>query len=149
CHCSRFGRLGRLGRYDESMEATVYLSPRRPLICEDQSTRQERQVRQVAVPGDWLTLGEVLARLNAAGRSRYSEQQVRRLADAGYFDVDRPPAFGEGAPHRRIRASSVDEYLAVFDLPTAQQQAAMAALRARNTGGPAPVEEPGRGDERD
>jgi hypothetical protein len=103
------------------------------LICEDRSTRKVRQVREagVTVVGDgaWLTLGEVVERLNAAlGEGRYNVAKVRRFADVGYFHTEREPAIGAGPTHRRVKAESVDEYLAVMALPAAERAAALAEL---------------------
>ncbi|MEV6693349.1 helix-turn-helix domain-containing protein [Micromonospora sp. NPDC051196] len=56
--------------------------------------------------GIWLALGEVLARLRAAGFSE-SESTVRRMIDDGTLESYRTERGG----HRRIRASSVDELI--------------------------------------
>lgn len=53
--------------------------------------------------GTWLTIGEVLARLRAAGYHE-SESTVRRMIDTGSVESYRTEPGG----HRRIRAASVD-----------------------------------------
>lgn len=52
--------------------------------------------------GAWLSIGEVLARLRAAGFSE-SESTVRRMIDEGVLDSYRTERGG----HRRIKAESV------------------------------------------
>lgn len=106
------------------------------LICEDRSTRKNRQAGQVGVVGDgeWLTIGEAVQRLNALGRGRYNDQRVRRVADAGFLLVDRPPAVGPGASHRRVKTSSLDDYVAALELPEPARSARLAELRAAITG---------------
>jgi hypothetical protein len=106
------------------------------MICEDPTRQiwQARQAGQVTVVGDgmWLTVGEATTRLaELTGRSR-DVQWVRRLADAGYLFVDRPPAVGEGASHRRIKAESVEAYAAAVKLLEPERSARLEALRTLN-----------------
>ncbi|WP_121399488.1 helix-turn-helix domain-containing protein [Micromonospora sp. M71_S20] len=56
--------------------------------------------------GTWLSIGEVLARLRAAGFSE-SESTVRRMIDEGALDSYRTERGG----HRRIKAESVAELI--------------------------------------
>lgn len=58
--------------------------------------------------GTWLTIGEVLARLRAAGYTE-SESTVRRMIDEGAVESYR---IERGGHHRRIRAASVDQFIA-------------------------------------
>ena len=57
--------------------------------------------------GTWLTIGEVLAKLRAAGYTD-SESTVRRMIDDGLLASHRTMRGG----HRRVKASSVDELIA-------------------------------------
>ena len=57
--------------------------------------------------GRWLSTGEVVDRLRAAGYNE-SEQTVRRLIDAGWLESYRT----EGGGHRRVSAKSVDGLIA-------------------------------------
>jgi excisionase family DNA binding protein len=61
------------------------------------------------VPGDstWLTFGETLARLRAAGFTE-SESTVRRMIDDGEIESYRTERGPNRRGHRRIKAESVD-----------------------------------------
>lgn len=66
----------------------------------------------MAGDGTWLTLGEVLARLRAAGYHD-GESTVRRDIDAGIYGVEGTGWYKtERGGHRRIRAKAVDERIA-------------------------------------
>ncbi len=60
--------------------------------------------------GTWLSLGEVLQRLRAAGFAD-SESTVRRAIDSGELASYRQPGRGARPGHRRIKASSVEEMI--------------------------------------
>ncbi len=57
--------------------------------------------------GTWLTMGEVMARIRAAGLPD-SADTIRRMVDAGQLKAYRQR---DGRGHRRISAASVDELI--------------------------------------
>jgi hypothetical protein len=81
----------------------------------------------------WLSLAEVVRRLNALGVGLWEPQRARRLIDNGYLYAVRRPRVGPGAPWRAVDPGSLARLERVLVMPAGpDRDAAMEALRGEN-----------------
>lgn len=80
----------------------------------------------------WLSLRDVVERLNALGVGVWEPQRVRRLIDNGYLFAVRRPRVGPGASWRSVDPVSLARLERVLVLPDAERAVAMEGLRMEN-----------------
>jgi hypothetical protein len=96
-----------------------------------QATRPAHPEGELVEP--WLSLAEVVRRLNALGVGVWEPQRARRLIDNGYLFAVRRPKVGRGASWRSVDPVSLAQLEQVLALPMGpDRDAALEALRVGN-----------------